>query len=139
VRQHHHHSIIIILLMFFTEFINKKVQAFFNSKHVIWYTTHGKSSIAERANRTLMEKLIRLFTHKSSNHYLKDLQNIVSSYNATKHSSTGFAPKDINSENQYLVFNRLYKDLFGVAKPTPKFKVGMEVRWSLVKSTFEKG
>ncbi len=117
------------------------MQAFFTSKDVIWYSTHGKSSIAERANSTLMQRLIRLFTHKESNNYIKDLQSIVSSYNNTKHRSTGFSPKSINSENQFLVFKNLYKDLLenDDPPPIPKYSVGMAVRWSLTKEPFEKG
>lgn len=99
-QMHYYYRLTIISGLVLLEFVNKKLQEFFKSKNVIWYTTNGKSSIVERANATLMSKLIRLFNHKNSNTYIKDLQHIVSNYNNTKHRSTGFSPNSINSENQ---------------------------------------
>lgn len=87
-----------------------------------------------------MSKLMRLFTHKNSNRYISDLQNIIQNYNNTTHRSTGLKPNEINKENWFLAFRALYKDLLKSKEaPIPKFSLNQIVRISLVKQVFEKG
>lgn len=86
-----------------------------------------------------MSKLIRVFAHQNSNHYLKALPLLTASYNSTIHSSTKFAPNAINQDNQYQVFRNLYKDLLSnPEREKPKYKEADPVRISLEKQAFEK-
>ncbi len=87
-----------------------------------------------------MGRLIRLFNHQNSNEYIKELQNIATNYNNTKHSSTGFKPNEINEENSPIAFRALYNDVITPKDPViPKFHLNQMVYISLNKQPFEKG
>ena len=131
-----------------TEFLSSKVQAFFKTHNVQFYATNNpdiKACIAERAIRTIKEKLFKYFTHENSYHYLNVLQQIVDSYNNRKHSSIGMAPNDVNDKNLLVVWDNLYggKGRYNKIKFTPRqkalYNVGDHVRISREKFKFEKG
>ena len=61
-------------------------------------------------------------------------------YNNTKHSSTKFAPNDVNDNNEQIVRNNLFPKVIKESKYLAKnFKVGDTVRISTKKSIFQKG
>ena len=65
---------------------------------------------------------------------------MVRNYNATKHHSTKFAPKDVNELNSMEVWMNLYGRYELKAIDKPKFKIGDKVLISIYKNKFvEKG
>lgn len=118
-----------------TEFYNRHVQSI-----VTLYSTENeeKSSIVERWNRTIKEKMFKYFSANSTRKYIDVLQNMVKNYNETVHSSIKMTPIEASKkENE----NRVWINLYGFPKPgqEPKFSVGDKVRITKKKKTFEKG
>ena len=94
------------------------------------YSTENeeKSSIVERWNRTMKEKIFKYFSANNTKKYINILDEMVNNYNNTKHSSIKMIPveaSDIKNKN------RVWLNLYGkVRKNTdkPKFLVGDKVR-----------
>jgi len=82
------------------EFINSKLQDFFKSKGVKWFSTRTtvKAVIAERALRTIMSRFARMFTHNDNYNYLKHLKGITDSYNSTFHRTIGMSPNEVTEK-----------------------------------------
>lgn len=127
------------------EFLNRDVQGFLKSKGVNFFTVKSdkKAAVAERMVKTLKEKLWRYMHEKSTDRYIDVLQDLVSSYNKTYHSSLKMAPSEVNTGNEGMVLRNLYgkewmKTSEGLVEK-PKAKVGDLVRVSEVKGVFEKG
>ena len=98
-----------------------------------------KASLAERAIRTLRNRLARIFRARGSSKYWDVLENIVKSYNESEHRSHGLRPNEVNDKNSLHVFNTLYAKLLEQRFRKPIFKSGDCVRIALSKSVFEKG
>ena len=119
------------------EFYNKHVRELINI-----YSTENeeKSSVVERWNRTMKEKMFKYFTANSTNEYIDILQDLVKQYNNTKHSSIKMTPVEGSmKKNEKKVFENLYGEIGTVSKKKPKFKLGDFVRIPRKKGTFEKG
>jgi len=119
------------------EFYTKHV----NELGVELYSTENedKSSVAERWNRTMKEKMLKYFTANNTYRYIDVLDEFVDKYNNTWHSSikmiTVEGSKIINT---ITVYRNLYQDL--TRRPMrAKFKVGDKVRILKKKGLFEKG
>ena len=123
-----------------TEFTSKEMQLFFKQHGVKWFHTmsEAKATLAERQIRTMKDSLMRYFHHTGKSKYVSILPKLAEAYNHTPHSRTKMRPVDVNSSNEQHVFERL----FGGPRRTslkPAFKIGDQVRLSLVKGIFEKG
>ncbi|WAR03935.1 YMD3-like protein [Mya arenaria] len=127
------------------EFYNKDVQNF-----VEVYSTENEenSSVVERWNRTMKEKMWKYFSANSTNKYIDILNDLVDQYNDTKHSSIEMTPVEASmkkNENRPLARLTERKSCVSDSKapmPTsskPKFAVGDRVRITKKKKTFEKG
>ena len=92
--------------------------------------------MAERFNRTLKERLWVHMTDQNNYRYIDVLDAVVKGYNASEHSSTGYAQEDVTNNHVDLILARSSDEFTG--KP-PHFKVGDTVRMSSSKLTFEKG
>jgi len=101
--------------------------------------TEVKASIVERCIRTIKTRLERYFTYTGKHRYLEILPQLTSSYNSTIHSSHGFRPRDVNKENEHIVWKKLYEKHFAEPEKDPKFKVGDKVLTSKIKNLFSKG
>ena len=124
---------------------------FYNSKFLNLLKTYGiqhysifsdrKCSIVERFNRTLKTRMFRAFTAQGNHRYIDILDDIVASYNQTKHSSTKFAPDDVTSLNENIVRKNLYPKRGKNAKKLQKavFKLDDTVRITRKKHVFQKG
>ena len=122
-----------------TEFYNKHVQAL-----VTLYSTENeeKSCIVERFNRTLKNRMFHYFTANNTYRYIDVLQDMVTHYNNSKHSSIKMTPMQASlPENEAQVYLNLYDDVIHDTSewPKPKFAVGDKVRITKKKRTFEKG
>ena len=118
-----------------TEFYDSNVK-----KLVLLYRTENeeKSSVIERWNRTMKEKMFKYFSANSTRKYIDILDKLVDQHNNTFHSSIGMTPKEASEKkNETKVWRNLYGDYKPVKHETPKFKVGDKVR--ITKKIFEKG
>jgi len=127
-----------------SEFRSKPFLQLLKSKGITPYSiySHIKSSFSERVIRTLFDRLQRFITHRGSNKFIDQLQNFVKSYNNTVHSVTKQRPNDITKDNEYQVWETIFKkylDERDKPRKGPKFHVGQVVRISRVKLLFEKG
>ena len=96
-----------------------------------------KCSVVERFNRTLKTKMYKYFTYKNSYRYIDVLQDFLTAYNNTVHSTTGKAPSKINETNVLEVWRRMNSHR-QKQKPV-RFSVGQTVRISKEKMKFAKG
>ena len=121
------------------EFLNRPFQQFLKANDVIFFTSNNdpKAAVVERFNRTLRTKMWRYFTATRQERYTDVLQHLVDSYNATVHSTTGYAPADVNVMNGETVWRKMHK--FPLKRKQPMYQPGDLVRISKVKKTFEKG
>ena len=118
------------------EFYNPQVKALFSL-----YSTENeeKSSVVERWNRTMKEKMFKYFTANDTTKYINVLETLVSQYNNTVHSSTLMTPIEASKKkNETKVYNNLYPEK-KEKKNKPKFKLGDRVRITKKKRFFEKG
>ena len=121
-----------------TEFLNKDVEAFLKELNIRqWYSNYpGKAVMAERFNRTLKDGFWVHMTDQNNYRYIDVLDDVVKRYNASEHSSTGYAPKDVTHGHVHLILGRSSGAPIG---KSPQFKVGDTVRVSTSQLTFEKG
>lgn len=123
-----------------TEFYNKEVKGLLQKHDVELYSTENeeKSSVVERWNRTMKEKMFKYFSANSTRTYIDVLSDLVHQYNTTKHRSIKMTPTAASQkENETKVFWNLYGDL--PPMQPPRFKVGDKVRITKKKGVFEKG
>ena len=121
------------------EFLNKSVQRLLKKHGIQHFSTHNaetKASIVERFNRTLKSRMWRYFTKHQTWRYIDILQDLVHSYNNTRHRIIGMAPLQVSYRNQEQVWQRLYGH---DGKGVPKLHVSDRVRISKYKGKFEKG
>ena len=98
-----------------------------------------KACIIERTNATILQRLWRFMQHKNIFTWYKVLPDIVRNYNATKHHSTKYRPKDITEENAMDVWMNLYGKYNPEATTKPKFNLNDTVYVSILKNKMEKG
>jgi len=105
------------------------------------YSTENeeKSSVAERWNRTMKEKMFKYFTANNDNKYIDILDDFVERYNNTRHSNIKMTPVEASKkENEVRVYRNLYPDLTR-RSIRAKCKTGDKVRILKKKGLFEKG
>ena len=119
------------------EFYNKHVKELF--KDIYSTENEEKSSVVERWNRTMKEKMFKYFTANNTTKYYDVLDELVNQYNNTYHSSIKMTPVEASKKkNEQQVYNNLYGEQ--EEKPEkPKFKLGDRVRIIRKKGRFEKG
>jgi len=68
------------------------------------YSTENeeKSSVVERWNHTMKEKMCKYFTANNTNKYIDVLDSFVERYNETKHSSIKMTPVDASKKENEL-------------------------------------
>lgn len=120
------------------EFFNHRTKALFKRKKIHHYSSYSenKAAVVERFNRTLKNKLYRIFTHRRSYKYVDVLPSVLKSYNESIHRSTGFAPAKVTPELESIIFKKLYGYESDVKF---KFQLGEQVRISKAKKTFRRG
>ena len=125
------------------EFTGKKVQSFLREEQINHYTPGSdiKCAGVERFNKTLQRKMYHYMTNSGTDKYLNVLQDIVSSYNRTIHSTIKMSPSDAEKEENDLtvkdMLNRHYLSFFRKGgKKKPKFALGDTVRVSKIKRPF---
>ena len=121
------------------EFYNKDVK----SLDVQIYSTENeeKSSVIERWNRTIKDRMFKYFSANSTRRYIDILDELVSRYNNTKHSTIKMTPVQASDKkNENRVWMNLYPNFTQPEEPVkPKYSVDDRVRIMVKKKTFEKG
>lgn len=92
------------------EFYNKEFKSFLSARNIKLYSTKSelKASIVERFNRTMKDRISRIFTQYKNNEYLSKLADIIKGYNNTIHRSIKMAPSEVKKSNEDQVFKNLY-------------------------------
>ena len=104
------------------------------------YSTENedKSSVVERWNRTMKNKMYKYFTANMTRTYIDVLPEMVTKYNNTYHRSIKMTPVEGSlPKNSDTVYFNLNKNM--PTKTEPKFKVGDKVRITKKKDIFSKG
>ena len=119
-----------------------KKHSIFHRYMYTWPELHA--CMAERAIRTIKERLHRYFTDKKTKKWLPPvIQQLCTSINNSPHRSlNGLCPSQVNFGNASDLRKMLWEKL-GVYReetpPSPKFKLGDHVRIEIRKGPFEKG
>jgi len=123
-----------------SEFLNVTFQRLLVENDIKFYTSQNediKCAVVERFNRTLKSRMFRYFTYKSTSRYLDVLQQLVSAYNASYHTTIKTAPTNVGVHNENEIRKRLYSP-----KKLPlrwKLDVSDKVRICQARRPFRKG
>ena len=121
------------------EFYNGDFQNFIKKHGINHYSTYSvmKASVVERFNRTLKNKMWKIFTLNGNYKWFDVLPRMLSEYNGRKHRTIGMRPIDVTPAIADRLLSSVYSGI-KIAAPA-KFKVGDKVRVSKYKTIFEKG
>ena len=123
------------------EFFNQKVNNVFLTYGINHYSTPTKTkmkaSMAERAIRTIKNRLQKIFALSKRNRWIDVIDQVVENYNNTPHRSIGMPPSKVNDTNRKRVYKRLYP--LRTLTVVCKLKKGDKVRKIIEKTDFEKG
>lgn len=121
------------------EFVNKEVQKFLKTHFIDFFTTKSetKASVVERFNRTLKERMWRIFTKRNTYRYIDFLDSLLKNYNSSYHRTIGMPPVNVSAKNEQEILNKAYR--IHSNEPFFKFEIGDKVRLSKLKRHFEKG
>ena len=126
-----------------TEFTGKYFRNLLGIKKIKPYYTENKekSSVVERWNRTIKNRIWKMFTINNNTVYWDKIDKIVDDYNNTTHSSIKMTPVEASKKNnENKVFSNLYSDLIYLRPSKAKFAIGDHVRIPKNKrKVFDKG
>ena len=126
-----------------SEFISKHFKDFLKSKGIKLCHTENeeKSSVVERWNKTMKNKMWKMFTVNNNTVYFDKIDKLVNDYNNTRHSSVKMSPVEASKKkNEKKVWFYLYRDFIYLKPDKPKFSIGDHVRISKYKrKVFDKG
>jgi hypothetical protein len=121
------------------EFYNRHVKKLVD---LISSENEQKSSVVERWNLSMKQRMLKYFTANNTRRYFDVLSDMVSQYSNTKHSAIKMTPVQAsNPENLYRTYMNLYGDIVhdNSPKPKPKLAVGDKIRITVKKDVFRKG
>ena len=126
-----------------SEFISKHFKDFLKRERINLYHTENeeKSSVVERWNKTMKNRMWKMFTVNNNTVYWDKKDKLVDDYNNTRHSSIKMTPFEASKKNNAnKVRSNLYGDLIYLKPVKPKFAIGDRVRISKYKrKVFDKG
>ena len=96
-----------------------------------------KASIVERFQKTIIQKIYKLFTLRNHFRYINDLNNLVTTYNNTHHRSINMPPAKVSNQNKRILWLRQHCHDVRLPKNS-KLKIGDTVRISKHKTLFTK-
>ncbi|KAL3076124.1 hypothetical protein niasHS_013671 [Heterodera schachtii] len=125
------------------EFTARTVQHFFRAKDVEHFcmltSPQFHAGMAERANRSIKERLYRYFTERNTYTWIDVVQDIVRAINHSPNSSIGMRPADVNFKNAEALRQKLHNAAENVVRRQPRYRVGDRVRIEKYKHVFQKG
>jgi len=95
-----------------------------------------KAAVVERFNKTLKTKMYCYFTFKNTWRYIDILQDLVDSYNATRHRSISMSPDEVTVANEDMVHSGL--NLIESIAKKPRYVSGDTVRITVGRRLFAK-
>ena len=120
-----------------SEFISKHFKEFLKTQGIKLYHTENeeKSTIVEGWNKTIKNKMWKMFTANDNTVYWDKRDKLVDDYNKTRHSSMKMKPsiEASKKKNEEKVSGNLYGDLIYLKPKKPKFAIGDKVRISKCK------
>ena len=123
------------------EFFNSAVAKVFDSYGIHHYKIPTKSkwkaSIAERAIRTIKTRLEKYFSVGGKRNWIDVIDQFVSNYNDTPHSSHGYSPNKAVNKPVKEIFKKLYPN--NPVSVASRLNIGDRVRKIRDKAEFEKG
>ena len=107
---------------------------------IIFTQSSFKASGIERAQYTLERLIFSHITAHATLSYIEILQDLITRYNKSKHSFTGFTPLEVESseEKQDIVLMKFGEKYRKLRKRHAKYSIGDEVRILLFKSPFHR-
>jgi hypothetical protein len=123
------------------EFLGSSFQKLMQKYGIKFFTAPNpdtKACVVERFNRTLKQKVFRIFTHRGNYKFTDIIQDVVDSYNRSIHRSIGMRPVDVNDETEHQVWMRLNSG-YRLSDKIFKFGVGERVRLLKAKDLISKG
>lgn len=106
---------------------------------VVYYTTGPKkNSMVERFNRTLKERLERVFTETGKKRWIDLYDDFVVNINNSINRTIGIRPVDVTLDNAKKIWKKIYPDANKVPK-CDALLVNDRVRTAISKSIFAKG
>lgn len=123
-----------------TEFYNKDFKQLMIQNKINHYSTFSsiKAGIVERFNRTLKDRMWKMFSLQGSYKWKNILESLVNEYNNKKHRTIKLAPIDVSKRNEKQILKQVYTVRRKIIHHT-KFHIGDYVRISKFKTVFEKG
>lgn len=130
------------------EFVGSDLQKFLKENDIKFRVVNNpdvKAAVVERFNRTLKERMYRYLTYKNTHRYIDILQDLVTAYNKTPHSTIKMPPFAVTLYNAHIARKNLVESALRRQKHrrrhrlAPRFSVGQLVRISREKNVFEKG
>ncbi|KAL3075851.1 hypothetical protein niasHT_032054 [Heterodera trifolii] len=125
------------------EFTARAVQHFFRAKDVEHFcmltSPQFHAGMAERANRSIKERLYRYFTERNTYKWIAVVQDIVRAINHSPNSTIGMCPADVNFQNAEALRQKLHNAAENVVRRQPRYRVGDRVRIEKYKHVFKKG
>jgi hypothetical protein len=123
-----------------SEFHNDDVKKMLSERNIHMYSSNSihKAAIVERFNRTLKQKMARLFEVTQKFRYIDRLQSLVNNYNSSYHTTIKMTPKEASEKkNEAVVFDNIFSAPIPEKKES-KFKVGDWVRIPRTTNIFTK-
>ena len=126
-----------------SEFISKHFKEFLKREGIKLYHTENeeKSSVVERWNKTMKNRMWKMFTVNNNAVYWDKINKLVNDYNNARHSSVKMCPVEASKKkNESKVWYNLYSNLIYTKPGKPAFAIGDKVRISKYKrQVFDKG
>ena len=123
------------------EFYNSTFKDYLKENRIILYSTQNveKSSVIERFNRTLKNKMFKEFTVQNSTVYTDILPKIVDEYNRTYHKTVKITPEEASlKKNESVAYLKSYHSEPSEEFKKPYFKIRDKVRISKYRGIFDK-
>ena len=125
------------------EFYNHHVKSVLEKENIELFSIFSpfKCAHVERLNRTIKNKLEKIFTATNDRNWVDVLDKVMAAYNDSVHSTTKFRPNDVNDTNRWQVFDAIVRRTRPphTVKQKPPLPVGTRVRISREKGIFGRG
>ena len=126
-----------------SEFISEHFKEFLKRAEIKLYHTENeeKSRVVERWNKTMKNRMWKMFTVNNNTVYWDKIDKLVDNCNNARHSSVKMTPVEASKKaNESKVWSNLYGDLIYTKPGKPELAFGDRVRISKYKrQVFDKG
>ena len=123
------------------EFYNRTFMGLLERENILIYSTNTvgiKAAQAERAIRTLKNKLYKFLASQKSWKYLDHLSDIEYALNHSVNRTIGMSPSQVSKDNADAVFEKRYGDKMKTKQRPASFKTGDIVRTKEMRNVFKK-